>query len=83
VLAPRGHASNGRSGRKAGERPASPRAGAEPDATRKLDPRDKAIEVIHDLRPADPPRPGEHSNQGSPIESDVGLDRKRKDPSAP
>ena len=44
---------------------------------------DKMIEVIHELRPADSPRPGAHSNDGSPIESDVGLDRKRKDPSAP
>jgi hypothetical protein len=44
---------------------------------------DKMIEVIHELRPADSPRPGAHSKDGSPIESDVGLDRKRKDPSAP
>jgi hypothetical protein len=31
-----------------------------------------------DLRPSEPPRPGEHTPAGSPMERDVGFERKRK-----
>jgi serine/threonine-protein kinase len=81
-----------RIGGKPGEGSASARAGGDPRKAGKNENAgkgekaantEKLIEVIHELRPADSPKPGEHSNGGSPIESDVGLDRKRKDPSAP
>jgi eukaryotic-like serine/threonine-protein kinase len=41
---------------------------------------DKAIEVIHELRQVDPPKPGEHTQDGSPMESEVGFERKRSKP---
>jgi serine/threonine protein kinase len=77
--APDRHPAAKRTARKRGEATPSTRP-TTPDAP------DKAIEVIHELRPADPPRPGEHTRDGSPIESDVELGRRRpssRDPAAP
>jgi serine/threonine protein kinase len=77
---PNGHAPAKRIVRKAGA-DKTPRA-----RSGTADAPDKAIEVIHDLRQADPLKPGQHTQDGSPMESDVGLDRKRsnpRDPTAP
>jgi eukaryotic-like serine/threonine-protein kinase len=43
---------------------------------------DRAIEVIRDIRQVDPPKQGEHTANGSPIESTLETDRKPPKPVA-
>jgi len=44
---------------------------------------DKVIEVIRDVRQVDPARPGEHTPDGSPMESTIEPDKKPPKPVAP
>jgi serine/threonine protein kinase len=65
-----------RPGRKTAGKTAAPSSAPSSNG----DTRDKAIEVIHELRAADPPKPGARTQDGSPMESDVSFERKRSKP---
>jgi serine/threonine-protein kinase len=55
---------------------------ATPGKPGNLDVPDTAIEVIRDIRQVDPPKLGPHTSKGSPIETNIGVDRP-KDPKPP
>jgi eukaryotic-like serine/threonine-protein kinase len=81
-VAPRGHAAAKPTSSKGD---ASAGSGSKAPATLSGDASipDRAIEVIREIRPVEPAASGEHTLEGSPMETNVEFGKKRPKPAAP